>query len=109
MNPLHSSPTSGDPALVTVIGLAGVASALILGLGLAALFRRQTKPYLLIVLALGTLVARTSVAALTMMGILSDGVHHLSEHALDVAMAGLVIAAVYASRTTAPDVTEGDV
>lgn len=106
MNVLQTSPTAGDAVLVAVVGLAGIASAILLGLGLAALSRRQSKPYLLVALALATLVARPTVAVMTMFGVLPDGTHHLSEHTLDVAMAGLVIAAVYYAKTSVPDVAE---
>ena len=106
VNALHASPRAGDAALVAVLGLAGIASAVLLGLGLAALSRRQSKPYLLVALALATLAARTTVAVMTMLGVLPDGTHHLSEHTLDVAMAGLVIGAVYYARTSVPDVAE---
>lgn len=108
MHVLHSSPTSGDTMLVAVVGLAAVASAVVLGLALAALLRRQSRSYLLVALALATLVARTAVAGLTMGGVVADPTHHLLEHVLDVVMAGLVIAAVYAARTTTPEVAEGD-
>jgi hypothetical protein len=108
MTPLQTAVTAGDAVLVAVLSLAGIASAVLLGLGLAALSRRQSKPYLLVALALATLVARTTVAVMTMVGALPDGTHHLSEHTLDVAMAGLVIAAVYYARTTVPDVAEGE-
>ena len=104
MNALHASPTAGGPALVTVLTLAGLGSAAVLGLGLAAFVRRQSASYLLVALAVATLVARTAVAALTMAGVVPDATHHLSEHALDVAMVALVIAAVYQARSTAPEV-----
>jgi len=39
-----------------------------------------------------------------MAGVVPDATHHLSEHALDVAMVALVIAAVYQARSTAPEV-----
>ncbi|WP_135821748.1 DUF7471 family protein [Halostella litorea] len=108
MNPLHASPSAGDPVLAAVVGVAAVASAVVLGLALAALLRRRSRSYLLVALALATLAARTAVAVLTMAGVLPDASHHLFEHALDVVMAGLVIAAVYAARTTAPSVAEGE-
>ncbi|WP_121821011.1 DUF7471 family protein [Halostella salina] len=108
MNALHASPAAGDTVLVVVVGLAAVASAVVLGLALAALLRRRSRSYLLVALALATLVARTGIVALTMAGVVADPTHHLIEHVLDVVMAGLVIAAVYAAREPTPEVAEGD-
>jgi len=108
MNALHTSPSPGDTVLVAVVGLAAVGSAVVLGLALAALLRRRSRSYLLVALALATLVARTAVAGLTMTGVVADPTHHLLEHVLDVAMAALVIAAVYTARATRPEVAEGD-
>lgn len=104
MRALHASPAADDPALVAVLTLAGLGSAAVLGLGLAAFVRRRSASYLLVALAVATLVARTAVAALTVAGVVPDASHHLSEHALDVLMVALVIAAVYQARSTAPEV-----
>ena len=91
--------TAEGAALALLLGLAGLGSTAILGLALAAFVRRRSRPYLLVALALGTLVARTAVAGVTMTGSLSANSHHLLEHGLDVAMAALVIAAVYYARS----------
>jgi hypothetical protein len=93
--------------LPVVLVFAGVGSALIVALALVALARRRSPSYLLVALALATLAARTVVAALTMRGALPTAEHHLLEHGLDVAMAGLVIAAVYCARTVEPRRPEG--
>lgn len=89
----------GDPWYALVLGLAAVGGALLLGLGLAAFLRRGSRSYLLVALALGTLLARTALAVGATWGGIGDGPHHFGEHALDVAMAGLVIGAVYYART----------
>lgn len=90
---------SGDPALAAVLALAGLGSAAVLALALAALVRRRSRSYLLVALALSALLARTAVAALSMTGGLGAGAHHALEHGLDVVMAALVIAAVYDARS----------
>lgn len=91
--------------LLTVLGIAGLLSAVLLGMGLAVLSRRQDGPYLLVVLALGALFARTAVAGLTVVDVFGATSHHLFEHGLDVAMAGLVIAAVYHARRVSREVS----
>ncbi|USZ69819.1 hypothetical protein NGM10_17130 (plasmid) [Halorussus salilacus] len=82
-----------------LLGIAGVGSALVLALALAALVRRRSRPYLLVALALSTLLARTGVGVLSAAGSVGAETHHVLEHGLDVAMAALVVAAVYDART----------
>jgi transketolase C-terminal domain/subunit len=96
MSGLHAAAgVDVSPVFLGVLTLAGLASAGLLGLGLAAFLRRRTRPYLLVALALGTLFARSLVAAASMTALLDVTSHHFLEHALDVAMAALVVAAVY--------------
>jgi diacylglycerol kinase len=90
----------------TGLVFAGIASAGLLGLALAAYLRRRSGSYLLILLALGALLARSLVGLGTVLGRISQPQHHLLEHALDVGMAALVIAAVYYARTVTPDTPE---
>lgn len=85
-------------ALAVVLALAGLGSAVVIGLALAALVRRQSWPYLLVTLALATLLARTAVGIVEMWGVVTVNTHHTLEHALDILMAALVIAAVYTAR-----------
>lgn len=87
-----------QPALGVVLALAGLGSAVVIGLALAALVRRQSWPYLLVTLALGTLLARTAVGVVEMWDVITVDTHHTLEHALDILMAALVIAAVYTAR-----------
>lgn len=89
--------------LSLVLAVAGLGSAVVLGLALAALVRRQSWSYLLVTLALGTLLARTAVAAGEMSGVVGATSHHTLEHLLDVLMAALVIAAVYSARLARRD------
>ena len=92
---------SGELSLLFVLIFAAVGSLAVLRIAVAALARRRSRSYLLIALALATLAARTAVAGLTLMQLVSPMTHHLLEHGLDVIMAGLVIAAVYYARTVA--------
>jgi hypothetical protein len=85
--------------LAVVLALGALGSAGVLGLALAALSQRRSWSYLLVTLALLTLLARVVVAGVSMVGGLSVPTHHTLEHVLDVLMAGLVIAAVYTART----------
>ena len=90
---------TSDPSLIVVLGLAGAGSLVVAGLAIAAFARRRSRSYLLIAAALGALAARTGVAGLSLGGLLGTDFHHLLEHGLDVAMAALVIAAVYYARS----------
>lgn len=89
--------------MFVVLAVAGVASAILLGLALATFARRRSRSYLLVALALGALVARTVVGGGGAVAILSPEVHHLIEHGLDVAMAALVVGAVLYAREARPD------
>ena len=96
--------SAGDgPLMLVVLAAAGLGSALLLGLGLAAFARRRSRSYLLVVLALAALLARSLVAAGAEAGVLSTAVHHLAEHGLDVVVAALVVGAVVYVRTVEPD------
>ncbi|SHG98645.1 DUF7471 family protein [Halobaculum gomorrense] len=95
---LQVAPGVQGVAYAVVVAVGGVAGALLLGLGLAAFFRRRSRSYLLVALALGALVARAGVAAASAVGVVGPDAHHFGEHVLDVVMAGLVVAAVYYAR-----------
>jgi len=85
-------------ALPVVLGLAALSAALVIGVALAALLQRRSMPYLLVLLAFVTLLARTAVGVAVMTGSVGETAHHTLEHGLDAVMAGLVIAAVYTAR-----------
>lgn len=93
--------------LSLVLALAGLGSAFVIGLALAALARRRSWSYLLVTLALAALLARTAVATLAMSGLLPPATHHTLEHVLDVAMAALVVAAVFTARHARHDAVGG--
>jgi hypothetical protein len=101
-HPLHAAPAVDVP-LLAVLGAAAVASAGLTGLALAAFVRRRSRSYLLVALAVATLLARTAVAVASVTRVVGPSAHHLLEHGLDVAMAALVIAAVYYARAVDND------
>ena len=94
-------------ALPSVLVLAGATSLIVVGLAIVAFAQRRSRSYLLIVLALTTLLARTVTGGLMVGELLPAGTHHLMEHALDGVMAVLLISAVYFARTTEP-MTSGE-
>lgn len=93
-----------DIASLVLLILAGLAAAVLVSLGVFAFSRRQSRSYLLVVLALATLVCKAGAGGFTLVGILPFGLHHLLEHGLDLVMATLLIAAVYYGRTTSPEI-----
>jgi hypothetical protein len=93
--PLAAGVHGQDPTLFALLTLAAVATAVVAGLAIAAFVRRRSRRYLLVALALSTLVARSAVGLGAYAGAVGPTLHHGLEHGLDVAMAALVIAAVY--------------
>lgn len=79
--------------------MGGLASAALVSLGILAFFRRQSRSYLFVVLALGTLVAKALLGGFALGDAIPIGQHHLAEHALDGLMAVFLLAAVYDART----------
>ncbi|UIO98485.1 hypothetical protein Hbl1158_07885 [Halobaculum sp. CBA1158] len=105
IGPLHVAPGAHGVAYALVVVAGGVAGAGLLGLALAAFARRRSRSYLLVALALGTLVARAGLATATAVGLVGAEAHHFGEHLLDVVMAGLVLGAVYYARTIRTEAT----
>lgn len=102
--PLHSGfIESQSLPLLAVIAVAALGTAVLLGLAIGGFVRRQSRPYLLIVAALGALLGRSAVAGFTVTGVFSPAEHHFLEHGLDVVLVALVIAAVYHSRTVSQE------
>lgn len=102
--PLHGVTTvTARPSLTIVLTLAGVASLGILTLAIIALSRRQSWSYLLVTLAIGTLVLRVLLGVLMLFGFIDLTIHHLLEHVVDILMAILLLAAVYTARSTETD------
>ena len=97
--PLQAVPDIGSATLLILVTIAAMGTALLLGVAFAALVRRQSRPYLLLVAAFTALLGRSVVAGFSMFGMLSLTTHHLFEHGMDVLLVALVVAAVYYART----------
>jgi hypothetical protein len=97
--PLHAVPDIGSATLLILVTIAAMGAALLLGVAFAALVRRRSRPYLLLVAAFTALLGRSVVAGFSMFGMLSPTTHHLLEHGMDVLLVALVVAAVYYART----------
>lgn len=101
---LHSVPTVGPLALWIIVTIAALGAAALLGVAFAAFVRRRSRPYLLLVAAFAALFGRSILVPMTEMGMLSPSSHHLAEHAIDVVLVALVVAAVYYARSVSPEV-----
>ena len=97
--PLQAVPDIGSVTLLILVTIAAMGTALLLGVAFAALVRRQSRPYLLLVAAFTALLGRSVVAGFSMFGMLSPTTYHLFEHGMDVLLVALVVAAVYYART----------
>ena len=100
MSPVEFVPLAagvhGRPvATLALLTLGAALTAVVAGLAVAAFVRRRSTPYLLVALALSSLVGRSVVGFAGYADFVGPTLHHELEHALDVVMAALVIAAVY--------------
>lgn len=84
--------------LPVVLAVAGLGSAALVAVAVMALFRRRSLSYFLVTMAIGTLLLRAFLGAVTLGGVVSGHDHHLLEHVLDVLVIGLLFTAVYAAR-----------
>jgi fermentation-respiration switch protein FrsA (DUF1100 family) len=100
--PVAYLPPDPDPVLVATHLAAGAGTGLLLVLGVAAYTRRGSRLYLLVVLALAALAARTAISLSAMFGVLPAGLHHFVEHALDAMVATFLLAAIYDARRGEP-------
>lgn len=87
-------------SLVLVLLLAGLLSGITVSLGLGALARRRSMSYFLIALALVALAGRSVLGFLAYGHLLPSETHHLLEHVMDMVTGGLLLGAVYVSKTT---------
>ena len=92
-----------DVTTLLVLTVAAALTAVVAGLAVAAFVQRRSRPYLLVALALSALAVRTAVGLGAYTPVLGTDDHHLLEHGLDVAMAALVIAAVYVVRSSSTE------
>ncbi len=106
--PLVAGVHGREPVTFLLLSLAAALTAVVAGLAVAAFVRRRSRRYLLVALALSTLLARSAVGMAAYLGAVGPGIHHTLEHGLDVAMAALVIAAVYLVGRPAAGATRAD-
>lgn len=99
--PLAAGVHGQSPATLVLLTLGAALTAIVAGLAVAAFVRRRSRPYLLVALALVALVGRTAVGFAGYVDVVGPELHHQFEHALDIVMAALVIAAVYLVGTSA--------
>lgn len=88
--------------LHVILTVAGVGSILLVAFSAIALLRRRSWSYLLVTLAVGTLVLRTFLGVVLIGDFITNGMHHTLEHSLDVLVVGLLFGAVYFARTVRP-------
>lgn len=101
--PLAAGVHGQSPATLVLLTLGAALTAVVAGLAVAAFVRRRSRPYLLVALALVALVARTAVGFAGYADVVGPELHHQLEHALDIVMSALVIAAVYLVGTSTGD------
>jgi len=85
--------------MAVVLALSALAAAVLCLASVAAYRRRRSRPYLLVTLALGVLLARPALGGLAMVGTVSPAAHHTLEHGADALIVTLVLGAVYYTRT----------
>lgn len=88
--------------LPVVLAVAGLGSAALVAVAVTALFRRRSLSYFLVTTAIGTLLLRAFLGAVTLGGLVAQHNHHVLEHVLDVIVIGLLFTAVYAARRIDP-------
>lgn len=86
--------------LALTLTFAGSGALLLVSIAAGAFVRRRSRSYLFVLLALGMLLVRTITGTLMITGIIASNPHHLVEHALDLALVGLLLAAIVSARTT---------
>lgn len=88
-------PAEYTPLLVALLVFAALGTIALLGLALAAYRQRGTRPYLLVVVVLVLLVARTVVGMGTVFAVVPMLAHHLINHTIDLLTAAVLLYAVY--------------
>lgn len=96
--------------LPVILAMTAIGTAALVVLAMMALFRRRSLSYFLVTMAIGTLLLRTFLGAVTLGGLVSPHAHHLLEHVFDALVISLLFTAVYAARRTDPrSMTKSDV
>lgn len=87
-----------DYLLPFVLAVAGLGASILVAVSSLALFRRQSLPYFLVTLAIGTLLLRSFLGTVMLGGLVSGHSHHFLEHVIDVIVVGLLFTAIYTAR-----------
>ncbi|WP_324761069.1 DUF7471 family protein [Haloarcula sp. GH36] len=82
--------------LLVLIGLATLGTVALFLVATAGTFRRRNRTYLLLTVAIGLLVVRSVVGLGTVFGAVPMPIHHLAGHGVDLSIALLVLAAIFA-------------
>jgi heme A synthase len=97
---LHATAGVGpELALAPLLVFGGIASVALAGLGIVAFSRRRSRSYLLVAIALVALALKAFLGGLWLFEVLPTVQHDLLEHGLDLAIAALLMGAVYYART----------
>lgn len=86
------------PLLFGLVVVTGIVAGLLAGVGLLAVSRRQSVPYLLVALALVFLAGKSAVGLLHLGGFMGHVSHDFLEHTLDFVVATLLVMALVEAR-----------
>lgn len=86
-----------------ILAIAGLGAGLLVAVSSLAVFRRRSLPYVLVTLAIGTLLLRSFLGTVMLGGLVSGHSHHFLEHVLDVLVVGLLFTAVHTARRIEDD------
>ena len=86
--------------LLSVVALAGIGTGVLFAVSVLAWWQRREMRYVLIMLAVGALFARSIVGLGTIYGHVPMEIHHFVEHTLDFTIAALILYAVYQRAPT---------
>ncbi|MDQ2074169.1 DUF7471 family protein [Haloarcula sp. NS06] len=81
--------------LIAVLGLSALGTLALFSVAAVSTYRRRSRPYVLLTVAIGLLVFRSVVGIGTVLGAVPMVVHHLTEHGFDFLIALLVLSAIY--------------
>lgn len=87
----------GSVLLLSIILLASLGTGLLFVLSLVAAYRRRSRRYVVIAVAVGALFTRSVVGIGTVSGAVPMVVHHGVEHSFDFLIAVLILLAIYES------------
>lgn len=80
--------------ILAVLTLAGIGTGVLFAVSVLAYWRRRSRRYGLVALAIGALFFRSVVGLGTVLGIVPMVLHHLLGHGLDFAVAALFLSTV---------------